>query len=209
MGNVNMEAYQVRFKNASYRTVEEGLTAALEGGGTGELDERVTALETTVGDAEGGLVKDVDDLETAVGDAEGGLVKDVADLTTAVSKLNENVYSTDEVEIGTYDGLKLYRKMFKFSHLPNSGSDIYSFGLKRQDVVIRRWNCFARASGGYWEVISLPTYDPNAAIVSYVKEGSGNIMGLYVQTSGNYYGFSGEITVEYTKVVTPSENNNR
>ena len=52
-------------------------------GDVSALAERVGALETTVGDAESGLVKDVDDLQTAVGDASSGLVKQVADIASA------------------------------------------------------------------------------------------------------------------------------
>lgn len=39
MGNVNMEAEQIRFKNASYRNVADGLAAALNGGGASTLAE--------------------------------------------------------------------------------------------------------------------------------------------------------------------------
>ena len=51
----------------------------------------IDALETTVGDANSGLVKDVDDLQTTVGDANSGLVKDVADNTTDISALETTV----------------------------------------------------------------------------------------------------------------------
>ncbi|MCQ2572091.1 MAG: hypothetical protein MJ165_03810 [Alphaproteobacteria bacterium] len=44
----------------------------------------ISALETTVGDADSGLVKDTAALKTAVGDANSGLVKDVAALETTV-----------------------------------------------------------------------------------------------------------------------------
>lgn len=49
-----------------------------------DAEERITELETTVGDSTAGLVKQVADLETAVGDADSGLVKKVADLETTV-----------------------------------------------------------------------------------------------------------------------------
>ncbi len=55
-----------------------------EGADIDALEEAVGALETAVGDAEGGLVKDVGDLQTAVGDATAGLVKDVNDIETAI-----------------------------------------------------------------------------------------------------------------------------
>lgn len=54
---------------------------ALEGR-VGGVEGKVTALETTVGDASSGLVKDVATLKTTVGDASSGLVKDVNDLNT-------------------------------------------------------------------------------------------------------------------------------
>ena len=63
-----------------------------------DYENRITALETTVGDASSGLVKDVDDLQTdvsalqgTVGDASSGLVKDVDDLQTAVSGMSSDI----------------------------------------------------------------------------------------------------------------------
>ena len=55
----------------------------------------VADLETTVGDAESGLVKDVADLETTVGNAESGLVKDVDDLQASVATKAEAQALTD------------------------------------------------------------------------------------------------------------------
>ena len=59
---------------------DEGLSELREN--VNQVSGKVTSLESTVGDAESGLVKDVDTLETTVGNAESGLVKDVADLKT-------------------------------------------------------------------------------------------------------------------------------
>lgn len=71
-----------------------------------ELAGRVTDLETTVGDAESGLVADVaanassiEALEGVVGDAESGLVKAVADNAAAIEAL-ESAESTD-IEVVT------------------------------------------------------------------------------------------------------------
>lgn len=55
------------------------------------LSTAVKSLQTTVGDAESGLVKDVNDLKTTVGGAESGLVKDVADLKTSVAGNTTNI----------------------------------------------------------------------------------------------------------------------
>lgn len=55
-----------------------------EGADITALETAVQALETAVGDAEGGLVKDVADAKVAIGNAESGLVKDVADIKAAI-----------------------------------------------------------------------------------------------------------------------------
>ena len=49
---------------------------------------KITALETTVGNNENGLVKDVADLKTTVGNSTTGLVKDVADLNTKIDAVS-------------------------------------------------------------------------------------------------------------------------
>ena len=49
-----------------------------------DVASEVAALQTTVGDADSGLVKDVADIKTTVGDSSSGLVKDVSDLQTTV-----------------------------------------------------------------------------------------------------------------------------
>ncbi|WP_303002669.1 ESPR-type extended signal peptide-containing protein [uncultured Dialister sp.] len=46
--------------------------------------EKISKLESAVGDGDSGLKKDVNDLKTTVGDSTGGLVKDVADSKTAI-----------------------------------------------------------------------------------------------------------------------------
>ena len=55
------------------------------------LSTAVKSLQTTVGDAESGLVKDVNDLKTAVGGADSGLTKEVADLKTSVADNTTNI----------------------------------------------------------------------------------------------------------------------
>lgn len=46
--------------------------------------DKISKLESAVGDDDSGLKKDVNDLKTTVGDSTGGLVKDVADSKTAI-----------------------------------------------------------------------------------------------------------------------------
>ena len=52
--------------NMSNILVNQATAIKKGGGGSGDLDTRVTALETTVGDDDSGLVKDVDDLDDRV-----------------------------------------------------------------------------------------------------------------------------------------------
>ena len=49
---------------------------------------KVTALETTVGDSTKGLVKDVTDIKNTLGSEESGLAKDVADNKAAIGVIN-------------------------------------------------------------------------------------------------------------------------
>lgn len=55
------------------------------------LSTAVKSLQTTVGDADSGLVKDVADLKTAIGGADSGLTKKVADLETSVAGNTANI----------------------------------------------------------------------------------------------------------------------
>jgi len=56
-------------KEQFIRTLQdhEDRIAAVEGGEAGETAD-ITALQTTVGDEDGGLVKDMADVKTAIGD---------------------------------------------------------------------------------------------------------------------------------------------
>lgn len=220
MGNVNMEAEQIRFKNASYRNVAEGLNAALAGGGG--LNSRVDALEETVGDAESGLVKDVNDLETVVGDAEGGLVKAVADLTTAVSA--GLVLSSTEVKIGSYDGNDLFEKLYKVK-LGSLSDYAYSGGKVSGNIELSADNinmAFIDIANSFVDVSSLGTaiqsfpveYNSSSGFVRASISKSGSTYVAYFESS-----FLAEnlntgkanvdlyIAVKYTK--TPANNNNR
>ena len=66
------------------------------GGGGSDIEQRVEALEDTVGDSTSGLVKDVNDLETTVGDSSAGLVHDVNGLNSAVADIELDVEDVKE-----------------------------------------------------------------------------------------------------------------
>lgn len=87
---------------------------AIHGGGDSgdisELESKVEALETTVGDAESGLVKDVADLNDA------------------------NKYLTTETLVGKWGSSNLYRKYINLGALPNNSSVSYNTGLTTETV---------------------------------------------------------------------------
>jgi len=67
--------------------VDNTLTEAGQAADAKAAGDRITSLETVVGDSEDGLVKDVTSLATTVGDADSGLVKGVADNASDISNL--------------------------------------------------------------------------------------------------------------------------
>ena len=101
IGADDTSGLRLRIKNAeddidANETSISGINAAIGTDSTsGTINGRITALETTVGDANSGLVKGVADnasditaLETTVGDSTSGLVKDVADIQTDIGDDN-------------------------------------------------------------------------------------------------------------------------
>ena len=67
---------------------------------------KITALETTVGNNENGLVKDVADLKTTVGNSTSGLVKDVAGLNTKIDAVSgaSSAYTDSQINAIKGDG---------------------------------------------------------------------------------------------------------
>ena len=72
--------------NTPTSTVVAYVDAKVAETASGELNTRLTAVETKVGDSTKGLVKDVADLKTTVGNAGSGLVKKVTDIETSLTE---------------------------------------------------------------------------------------------------------------------------
>ena len=176
---------------------------AIHGGGDSadisELENAVDALETTVGDAESGLVKDVADLATTVGDAESGLVKDVADLETTVgdaesglvkdvADLNDaNKYLTSETLVGKWGTSNLYRKYINLGALPNSTTASYNTGLTTETV--RRIEFYYDSDdefGAIWSALGSVSYNKGTKKVD-------------VSVTSNMSSYNGIVVIEYTK----------
>lgn len=83
------EGAAVEYDAAPYIVIGEGSLQKLAAstasgdieGDVAELTTKISGLETTVGDAEGGLVKDVDDLKAAIGNLPDTFVTDVKDVS--------------------------------------------------------------------------------------------------------------------------------
>jgi hypothetical protein len=79
--------------NSRLSSVESAITDPTTGLNKKVADNAtaIGQLQTTVGGVASGLVKDVNDLKTTVGDANSGLVKSVADINTSIGGLNTRV----------------------------------------------------------------------------------------------------------------------
>ena len=112
-GTVDLSAYYNKTETDSkIKDAKDALQGSIDG-----VSNRVDALETTVGDAESGLVKDVATLKTSsssadqkiaalentVGDSTKGLVKDVADNASAIATLNGDENTAGSVKKAVKD----------------------------------------------------------------------------------------------------------
>ena len=98
MGNVYMEAEQVRFKNSTYRNLQTAVSAALEGGGGGGT----TVIANPEGSATADLIK-LQVGETVYGIPENIYFDTVATLstsgTTTVTFTESEILATSVVDI--------------------------------------------------------------------------------------------------------------
>ena len=90
-----------------------------------DFGQRITDLETVVGDSSSGLVKDVNDLETVVGDSSSGLVKDVNDLETVVGDSSSGLVK-DVNDLETVVGDSSSGLVKDVADLQNDVSDLYN-----------------------------------------------------------------------------------
>lgn len=179
--------------NISNILVNEAIANKKAGGG--DMESRVEALETTVGDSSSGLVKDVSDLETTVGDSSSGLVKDVSDLTTAIEGLYPDVYSTEETLIGKWGNEDIYRKCLFGVSLPNNTSQNYDFGLS--NVKVRRIYGTVYTTG-YSMPLPFVAASSADSIEMYYTEGGGATVITHHDRSNQ----TADLIIEYTKNAT-------
>lgn len=104
----------------------------------------------------------------------------------------ENIYSTSEVRIGTYDGKPLYRKKVNVSSLPNNNTK--TINIPDVDIV----NCYGRAKPSsstiYTHTIPYMNIDnfDNSIALSYTGAW------ITIKTKSDYSNYVGYLIVEYT-----------
>ena len=116
--------------------------------------------------------------------------------------LNNNIYSTDEIKIGTWvDGKPLYRKTYVFTKTPTSSMSIKTNDLRSYfDKVINIYGTFATDSS----FIPLNTYHPTSnanSMLFFVSYSSDYYFTLEARIGSGYVGKSIDffVTIEYTK----------
>lgn len=175
--------------NISNILVNEAIANKKAGGGGGsDLSERVSALETTVGDESSGLVKDVDDLETVVGNSEGGLVKNVADLETAVG--NGIIYAQTATKVGKVGTDDLYTKIIPVAAFPNN-TTIYIETGETDFTVFRLTGIMQRTEDD--------NSIPNKVVDLWVEKAGTHANSIGIYTNQNFSARSGFIIFEFTK----------
>lgn len=185
MGNVQMEADQIRFKNASYGNVQTALSAALTGGGSTSL---AALTDTDITTPSNGQVLTYD------GTAEKWV-------NSSSSGGDANVYSTTETKIGTYNGHDLYRKLYTNITCPNDTTESVASGLENVDVV----RIYGKAKSQN-TVLPLP-YTVSSNIASSIQLVYDDAIKITAGSDRTPY--TADIVLEYIKVTPPSENNNR
>lgn len=218
MGNIQMEADQIRYKGTDYKNVQTALAAALESSGSATL---AGLDDTTITEPSNGQVLTYDGTaekwknatipaqsisglsDTAITTPTNGQVlayDSTAEKWVNTAAPSDNVYSTTETKVGTYDGLDLYRKIYKVTNMPNNGTVNVDLGLSRLTTVIRNISGIARISKSDWATLPLPYVDSNGNIELKAVEISGNMFRVNIKSTANYYEYAGEIVVEYTKI---------
>lgn len=118
-----------------------------------------------------------------------------------MEKLGGIDYSTEEQWTGKYwiDGKKIYQKTVDYGALPNATIKDVSVGYTGNQIKPIDIKGIATRSSDNM-TISLPRSNPTAAnsISADVIDYSGNLY-IRITDAGDYSGFNGYITLEYTK----------
>ena len=204
MGNVNMEAEQVRFKNSTYRNLQTAVAAALEGGGGGGT--------TVIANPEGSATADLAKLQ--VGTAIYGIPADAADISydsttsgmtaddvqEAIDELNAaipGVATTSAPGIVQPDGSTITIDNGVISAVGGSGSsETYSTA----ETVIGTW----LGNTLYRKVIALPAM-PNSAS-KQIQTGLNNVNVVKLSGIAKTADNSSVITLPYNSTVAAANN---
>ena len=222
MGNVQMEAEQIRYKGSSYKNLQTAMDAALGGGGGSSTLAGLT--DTDISTPTSGQVLTYDstaekwensnipapstpalsDLtDTGISTPTNGQVLTYD--STAEKWVNANaggigvVFSTTETKIGVYNGADLYSKLIPGVQLANNANVSVSC-----PGIIPRF-LFAMEHADYTtdeDYTPIPYLGTNKMNIYYDAK-NGNIV---IELTGNYSTATADVIAIYTK---PANNNSR
>lgn len=117
-------------------------------------------------------------------------------LNNNFNELNQaNIYSTDEIIIGTWFGKPLYRKVLEITGLPNNNQETYSHNITNADkvFVVNAWSLFFQDNN---PILSpMPTsWDNNELVGTFSNRNF-----VAVKTNANFSDRVGIFVLEYTK----------
>lgn len=120
----------------------------------------------------------------------------VASVKTYINDKVQDVYSTDEIRIGTWiDGKPIYRKAYYVNAFANNSNVYLDINVENVDTVISA-NGYAKNSS-HTETIFLNSSYSNAICDAIVWEESANKLRLH--STSDRSGYSGYVWIEYTK----------
>lgn len=117
--------------------------------------------------------------------------KSLSEVMSALPDYDDTIYSTTERQIGTYNGEALYRKNLRISAFPNASNQQYAHGISNLKQLVHLY--------GYANSGTVTLTVPSVASSAYEIQVSRNGANISVTTGGNLSGYSGYITLEYTK----------
>ena len=219
MGNVQMEAEQIRYKGSDYKNLQTAMDAALENGGSATLEDLTDTDITTPSDGQvltydgtaekwenaSPAATSLSDLtDTAITTPTNGQVL-TYDSTAAkwgnASVQSGEVYSTTETYIGIYKGQDLYRKVFTNIALGNNTYISFEF---TDGIPVFMYGTAHSAGQGYDNYYVIPWYNKgdNQSAFPIYSDISKHIS---IECIGNLSAMTADIVVEYVK---PAANNN-
>ena len=115
-----------------------------------------------------------------------------------VEEMVKDIYSTEEVRIGTWLGKPLYRKVFKnLTDLPNNKTLTVRLGILARNIQVHKVEAFAIHKEQFNLIIPLPSYGsyPMGFNISSTND---EIIAAF-NTTNDRTNYTADVIIEYTK----------